>query len=217
LADDAIRAMLDKFTEDKKPDRDDLRYFLDKIIESCNGLHRGFTRSVVLMVALAGLFVLMSSGGLTEAELFGVKVSRFSLLLVVVPVAIAFTFSRAVTLLKTSIVYRTVFFGVTERYYPNWARSGLDSLLLTSYVNLGNTMHEQFFDPGVSRWSVSTMSIIEMVAVLFGPPAFDVYAYIVLFGSSEVAPAGVFVSAIVSGLLVVMGCVNALTAPFRTG
>jgi hypothetical protein len=104
LTSEAFQTFVRELESEKKIDREDLRYFLSRIIDTGNRLHKAGIRSVVVIAGLAGLFVLMSAGGLTEAELFGVKVSRFSLFLLVIPVAIALVFARAVVLIKSSVI-----------------------------------------------------------------------------------------------------------------
>jgi hypothetical protein len=162
----------------------------------------------------------MSAGGLTEAELFGVKVSRFALFLVIIPVAIAFTFLRYCALMKSSIVYRIVFFEITARHYPSWHESGLGSLLFTGDTNFGTPLHERYFEQGAGWRTVWLTSNLELLFALLGPAVFDVYAYVFLFGAAEISSVGVTVSATVSGLLFVLGWLHSFIGLFgneRTG
>jgi len=214
VADESIYEMAKKFATEEKVDREDLRYFLDKVVDSYNRLRKAAGKSIATAAALAGLFVLMSAGGLTEAELFGVKVSRFALFLVIIPAAIAFMFLRYCALTKSSVIYQIVFYEITERHYPSWYESSLGSLLLTGNTNFGNALHETYFEKGIGWRTVWLTSTLELLFALLGPAAFDVYAYIFLFGAPEIDTVGVTVSAIVSGLLIVLGWLHFLIGPF---
>jgi hypothetical protein len=213
LTSEAFQIFARELESEKKIDREDLRFFLSRILDACNRLHRSGRRGLVVIAGLAGLFVLMSAGGLTEAELFGVKVSRFSLFLIVIPVAVAFIFARSIIMIKSSTIYKHIYFDITGRYYPSWARSRLDGLLLTSEHMLSGAVDENFFDKGLGRQVLLASSMVEMVAWTFAPLAFDVYAYLVLFRSSEIQQVGVTISAAISGLLIILGMVNFLTMP----
>lgn len=217
MTSEAVQIFVRELESEKKIDREDLRYFLDKILVTCNRLHRAGIRGVVIVVGLAGLFVLMSAGGLTEAELFGVKVSRFSLFLLVIPVAIALVFARSVVLVKSSAVYRHVCFELMARYYPSWRRSGLDALLLSNDFILSAAVHENFFPRGVGRRILLLSLAVEWSIWAFAPAAFDVYAYFVLFRSHEIQQVGVVISSIIAGLLVIVGWTNFLTMPPSPG
>jgi len=213
---EAVQIFVRELDSEKKIDRDDLRYFLDKILDKCNRLHRAGIRGVVIVAGLAGLFVLMSAGGLTEAELFGVKVSRFSLFLLVIPVAIAFVFARSVILVKSSAIYRHVYLALAARYYPSWSRSGLDGLLLSSEFMLSAAVHENYFPQGVGRRVLLLSSVVELTVWALAPAVFDVYAYFVLFRSHEIQQGGVVISVIIASVLVIVGWVNFLTMPIGT-
>jgi hypothetical protein len=215
LTSEAFQTFVRELESEKKIDREDLRYFLSRIIDTGNRLHKAGIRSVVVIAGLAGLFVLMSAGGLTEAELFGVKVSRFSLFLLVIPVAIALVFARAVVLIKSSVVYKHVAFDITARYYPSWSRSGLDGLLLSSDYWLSGAVHENFFERGAGRRVLLFSSTVELIVWSLAPVAFDIYAYFVLFRSHEIQPIGVVISSIIAGALIIVGWINFMTMPVR--
>jgi hypothetical protein len=215
LTNEAFQIFVKELGPEEKIDRDDLRYFLDKVIVSGNQLHKAAMRGIVLVAALAGLFVLMSAGGLTEAEVFGVKVSRFSLFLIFIPVAIAFVFARSVILLKSSIIYKDVFYKITARYYPAWSRSALDGLLNSGSFMLSSAVHEGFFKPGVGRRVLELSAAAERAVWALAPAAFDVYAYIVLFRSPEIQPVGVVLSLVTATLLMLVGWINLVTMSLR--
>lgn len=191
-------------------DREDVRVLLVKVLDAANEQRRVLVRSVGLLVLAAGLFVVLSGGGLTEAEIFGLKIERFTLFLLAIPVAVSFLFLRACAMLNAFRVYKTLYFNCTALFYPALRTSLLDALLLSTPDQVNGPVASIYYRRGLARKAVSATALAEALFLLLAPAGFTVYAFYWLFSSSEISRLGTAVSLFFSLLLLAAGWVQYL-------
>ncbi|MFJ8685614.1 hypothetical protein [Micromonospora wenchangensis] len=199
-------------------DKEDVRFFLSRLLQIQEDQGRSASRALARGVGLGLVFVVLTYGKLLEVELLGVKVQDISPVRVAIPIAVMFTVLRAVTLLRISLFYRRVFGEVVARYLPSWQDSGLVPLLSpwngpmsthASAVRLDVGEH-----PGVNRLH-RAMRSLDAWSGIVALTGFQVYAFVVLFHDPRIPAVAALVSLTVS--LVLMGFVAVYLVFARRG
>jgi hypothetical protein len=186
-------------------DREDLRFYVNRLLDLCaNGEARAY-KAISLAAALAALFLLLLTQNVAEAELFGVKLERFGFFLLVIPVAIAFQFSRAMAFAVDASFYRGAYEEITKRQYENWNASAFDRILVEEPGPLSLAIPPQFVEGKLANGTDAAGDRIYMLLVPAAPAGFNIYAYIQLFASPLVSTAWAIVSALISTVLIVLG------------
>ncbi|MDQ4032741.1 MAG: hypothetical protein M3332_10925 [Actinomycetota bacterium] len=161
------------------------------------------------------LFFLLSSGDLSGAELFGLKVQRFTFILLAIPVATTFVFANSIMLANGFRVYKEVYFKLTEAYFRNWHNSNLDELLLFSPGQVASPVHSDFFKPGVGRKIVDATGYADMTLLFVAPLTFVGYSYTYLFTTEAIPLAATVPSAALALVFLILGWLNAaVVLPF---
>ncbi|QOC92380.1 hypothetical protein [Micromonospora craniellae] len=170
-------------------DKDDVRFFLSRLLQVQEEQGRGASRAVTRGLLLAAAFVLLTHSTLLEAELLGMKIHDISPVRLVIPVAMMLMVLRAVTALRLSIFYRRVFREVAGQHQPSWRASGLIPLLSpwngpmsthASPVRLDVDEH-----PAVDRLH-QVLRTTDSWAGITALTVFQVYAFVMLFHDPRV-------------------------------
>ncbi|WP_433343215.1 hypothetical protein [Micromonospora sp. CA-111912] len=173
-----------KILEGDDVDKDDLRFFLSRLLQIQEDQGRDASRALLRGFGLAVVFIILTYSKLLEAELLGMKIHDVSPLRLIIPVAMMLLVLRAVTVLQLSIFYRRLFDEVTGKHLPNWQASGLIPLLSpwrgpmsthASPVRLDVNEH-----PGVDRLH-QAMRIVDAWAGTAALAVFQIYIFVTLF------------------------------------
>ncbi|WP_431917144.1 hypothetical protein [Micromonospora wenchangensis] len=182
-----------KLLEGGNVDKDDLRFFLSRLLQIQEDQGRDASRALSRGIGLGVIFVILTYGRTLEVELLGVKVQDISPLRLVIPVVMMLMVLRAVTVLRLSLFYRRVFREVAGRHLPNWQESGLVALLSpwngpmsshASAVRLDVDEH-----PGVNRLH-QVMRTVDAWAGIVALTGFQVYAFAILFQDPKISTVG---------------------------
>ncbi|OJF10411.1 hypothetical protein [Couchioplanes caeruleus] len=167
------------FLSEENADPEDLRVYLSRIasrIESYAARMRRYSLTIVLS---AGVFALLSSGGLTEAELFGIKVQNFILFRVSIPVVMAYLLASVSLLAIRRARLRNLYHEIVKKRFPRWSESGLDlapvddvQFLFVYGEGLSSKRSESWGD--VVMWT-------DLAVVFLTPVIFGIAAYVNLF------------------------------------
>ncbi|MER5457056.1 hypothetical protein ABT008_19930 [Micromonospora sp. NPDC002389] len=170
-------------------DKDDVRFFLSRLLQVQEDQGRSASRAVSRGLVLAAAFVVLTHSTLLEAELLGMKIHDISPVRLVIPVAMMLMVLRAVTALRLSLFYRRVFHEAAGQQLPSWRASGLLPLLSpwngpmsthASPVRLDVDEH-----PAVDRLH-QVMRTTDSWAGITALAAFQVYAFVMLFHDPRV-------------------------------
>jgi hypothetical protein len=172
-------------------------------------LRRRVSRNTAIIAALFALFLLLGSGDLTEAELFGLKVQRFNFILLVIPIAVAYVFLSTIAAEKAAAAYIRVIQLTTRRYFSSWRESELDTLLTFSSAQISTSINRAFFKAGFGRKVLWTARIVEFGFMTLFPAAFLAFAYVSLVLASPAIPLiGTAVSAMLALIFIALGWLN---------
>ncbi|MFF3867574.1 hypothetical protein [Micromonospora sp. NPDC001898] len=180
----SIQQRATKLLEGDDGDKDDLRFFLSRLLQIQEDQGRDASRAVLRGAGLGAVFIILTHSKLLEAELLGMKIHDISPLRLIIPVAMMLMVLRAVTVLRLSIFYRRIFDQVAGKHLPNWQASGLIPLLSpwrgpmsthASPIRLDANEH-----PGVDRLH-QAMRIVDAWAGTAAIAGFQIYAFVILF------------------------------------
>ncbi|MGC5033836.1 hypothetical protein [Micromonospora sp. DT229] len=170
-------------------DKDDLRFFLSRILQIQEDQGRDASRAVKRGVGLGVAFIILTYSNLLEAELLGMKIQDISPLRLAIPVAMMLMALRAVTVLQLSVFYRRIFREVVGKHLPSWEASGLVPLLspwngpMSTHASPTRLdIHEH---PGVDRLH-QAMKMVDAWAGIAALAGFQLYAFVILFHDPRV-------------------------------
>ncbi|WDZ86497.1 hypothetical protein [Micromonospora cathayae] len=185
-------------------DREDLRFFLSRLLQIQDDQGRDVTRAISRAVVLGVVFVVLAHGDLVEVELLGMKVQDLSDFRYVIPVAMVLLVLRAVVVLRLSLFYRRVLGEVVRSHLPGWHASGLVPLLTpwkgpmsthASQIRLDAAEH-----PGIDRLH-QVLRAVDSSSGIVAVVAFQAYAFVNLFQDPRIPDVSVGVSLGLSLLL----------------
>lgn len=179
-----------KLLEGDDVDKDDLRFFLSRLLQIQEDQGRDASRAVLRGAGLGALFIVLTHSKLLEAELLGMKIHDISPLRLIIPVAMMLMVLRAVTVLRLSIFYRRIFHEVVGKHLPSWQASGLIPLLSpwrgpmsthASPIRLDVNEH-----PGVDRLH-QAMRMVDAWAGTAALAGFQIYIFVILFKDPRIS------------------------------
>ncbi|TYB37148.1 hypothetical protein FXF50_16060 [Micromonospora sp. AP08] len=208
MKDVSIRERVDHFLGGDAVDREDVRFYLSQLLELARGHGKATSAAIARAMALAALFVLLSSARLSEAEIVGVKVQDFSFFLIVIPVAISFLFLRALLVIRAYGEYMQIYHEITRKYVPRWYESDLDEVLMPWQGSLVASPSLSHLDGGEHPLAYKSRRVLQLLELALGlavPVLFQVYAYTVLFRRPEIPVVVSAVSLAISAVIVTAG------------
>lgn len=199
-------------------DSENARFYLAELQGKIDRLYRGIARSVGTIAGMIGLFILLSSGGLTEVEIFGVKASKFSLFLLSLPIVVVFLFLRISNLVTTSQIYRAVYVGILANLDHRWISSGLGTLPVADVAATGASSDDIDLFPQRRQRMLRLVHYhsIDLFALLI-PPTFIVYAYVQLYQTASIDARSTSISLTVSTVLYIFALISDLIFTRVTG
>lgn len=201
----SIEERTDVFLGDEALEPEDVRLFIERLLEAANSASSQSSRQIVAMVAAAGVFELISHQQLTEIEIFGVKLQQFSYLLLAIPPIIGFLFLRATAFMNTSILYSSVYYAITAKRYPSWDRSDFDMLLVSLVGMAGDIGNDRFIKGWFGRLVYNVAGLFEGVAIGGIAVSFVIHAFDTLYAKPAFSSVEVSVSLLVTILFIVVG------------
>jgi hypothetical protein len=205
-----IRRRVEVFLTDEAMEREDLRFYLADLRDVIAAVTRRVSRNSLLIVSGAIVFILLSHGNLTEAELFGVKIQKFGFFRLAIPIVMAYASAHIVILMNSRAQLMRLYREFIEQSFPKWSEAQL------SLVPLGNTSFFLPFQPLRLTQSEKRLAdgtfYAEAMFVLFLPIAFGVYAYVSIFSDDEIGRGWA-----VASLLLTLGFVVLTFAHMGTG
>ena len=201
------RAMSDRvrsFLADDKLTREDVQYVYDQILNTYRATAHRLARDCIALVLFAVLFALLATQDLTEVELFGLKLSKFTLILLTIPVVESLLNLRIITNFTVVTICESAIYEFGTQHYSTLHPSKLDELLSPS-LNVSPTMDNEFYRLGIGRRILKMMAIAEVLVVLLIPIVFTVWAYIQLFASPNIGVIPTLISLALTLALVLLG------------
>jgi hypothetical protein len=215
MSDESIANRVGRFVGSDPMDKEELLFYVGRLIESCQLVRKRAFLGIGEMVGLGALFLLMATQDLSEAELFGIKIQNFNFFLLAIPVGISFLFARTTVLLNSYGIYQEVFHAITSTSLRTWRLSGLDTLILLGPGQLTGSQPSSFLKPGAGRRIDNATEVAELLFAVFAPGTFVVYAYIQLFSNPQIPFYGSLISIIISAIFLVLGGLQiAVVRPF---
>jgi hypothetical protein len=172
------------FLSEDRAEREDVRVYLTSLGAQINGFSGRVGRYAVTLIAAAALFVLLSSKGLTEAEIFNIKVQNFVLFRVAIPVAMAYLATSVVLLMNQRSKLRDLYYEIVRQHFPSWDKSEIGSIPIGD-MNLLFTHSPMLHSDTDERWARRFFNI-DVAIVLLLPILFSAFAYANLFTDPKV-------------------------------
>ncbi|MGN6871170.1 MAG: hypothetical protein ACTHMY_22475 [Solirubrobacteraceae bacterium] len=187
--------------------------FLGRLVTNMDELEAHMRRTTIATVALIAIFFLFGHSKSSEISLGFVKLTDVNGVLLLIPAIVAYLFCELVASATTRGINRRLMRRVINRLYPKLYETNLDSALVgVTTEAFGEPPHKELLadrSKGVARLRSGLDSVL-IAAVILGPIAFLLYAYITLAERHHVNIAAITASALFSGLNLARGVLEFL-------
>jgi len=113
----AVSNRVEEFLGSTSLTREEVQYFFDQLKKTSDDLSRRFAKDAAAMGLLAVLFILLAAQDLSEAEIFGVKLAKFDLVMLLIPIAQALLFVRLGAINSAGHIVDTALKELARKYY----------------------------------------------------------------------------------------------------
>jgi hypothetical protein len=182
-----------------------------RLLDRIKEYHDRVKRSLALMILFALAFELLNRGLISEASVAGIKLTELESLRLAIPVAIGYVFFSAMSAIRDRLVVTSAYARASQALYPDFHESAIDAVLAPA--GLITSIFPWVYVPDRTRTLGGIFSVIEHFTVeLILPVGFFVYAVTQLFSQGGVASLGVWVSTILTAILIAAGLAVVLLA-----
>ncbi|KAB1914073.1 hypothetical protein [Micromonospora sp. AMSO31t] len=201
-----IKRRVGIFLAEEAMEREDFRLYVSTVRDIIANVTHRASRSSLMVILGAALFLLLSSGDLTEAEVFGVKAQNFSLFRLAIPAIMAYSAAHVVMLMNARAQLMRLYIQLMKQSFPKWSEAGLaavpargSSFFLTApplvLSDRQNTLAKSTF-------------YVEGLIAIFLPVAFSLYAYISIFRDDTIGRGWAIASLGVTLIFMVLAYAN---------
>jgi hypothetical protein len=208
------RAIKDKIAGAFDKENAEYKYvdsYLTDLRASWRDNEKGNTRFSELIVGLAVLFEFVFSNKASATSFLSIKLTNASIIEFSLVVIVAYLYYTVMYSFAESQIMLEAHDAIIERIYPELYKASAQ-LLLTPANSLvtGAERISVALETGSRKETLSEFSwMIRPVAILLGPPLFIIAANIQLFIRYGLTNGLLWTSLVISGILLIAGCVNA--------
>ncbi|MFG1780736.1 hypothetical protein ACGFIG_30470 [Micromonospora sp. NPDC049048] len=180
----SVAERVELFLAQEGMEREDVRVYMTGLRESFENLNRKIDRSFLSVILACAIFVLLSHGNLTEAEIFNVKVQDFSMFRLLIPVFVSLAIARAISISIAMMYLEELYSELLRQWMPKWHEAELGMVPMSAggffiYVIPG------LLDEQTAKWRGKDF-LVQFLALVLSPILFGVYAYASIFTDDKI-------------------------------